>query len=42
LDGDIQNINHLEDVFYASLNTDGSLYINLKEDKMEYVQKVED
>lgn len=37
-----KNILNVEDVFYAALNTDGTLYIDLKEDKMDYVQKVED
>ncbi len=35
-------VEKISDVFYASLNTDGTLYVDLKEDKLEYVQKIED
>jgi len=37
-----QNINDVSSVFYASLNTDGSLYVDLRDDSLKYVQKVED
>ncbi len=37
-----KNIEKVEDVFYAALNTDGTLYIDLKDDNMGYVQKTED
>lgn len=37
-----QNINNLNEVFYAALNTDGSLYIDLNKDNLHYTQKVED
>ena len=37
-----KNILNVEHVFYAALITDGTLYIDLKDDKMEYIQKVED
>lgn len=30
------------EVMYAALNTDGTLYIDKKDDKLEYIQKVED
>ena len=37
------NISNISDVMYASLNTDGSIYIDVREDKLDdYVQKVED
>ncbi len=35
-------IRDVHDVFLASLNTDGTLYLDLKQDQMDYVQKVED
>jgi len=37
-----RNIDKISDVFYAALNTDGTLYIDMKKDNMDYVQKVED
>lgn len=37
-----QNINKISDVLYAALNTDGTLYIDLKDDKMDHIQKIED
>lgn len=37
-----RNITDLSQVAYASLNTDGTLYVDLKADKLEYIQKVED
>ncbi|MDO7787659.1 DUF421 domain-containing protein [Desulforamulus aquiferis] len=37
-----RNIEKLSDVTYASLESDGTLYTDVKDDKLEYVQKVED
>lgn len=37
-----QNIQNIQDVFYASLATDGSLYVDLRKDRPKYVQKIED
>lgn len=37
-----QNIRRIDDVFYASLNTDGTLYVDKKADQLTYEQKVED
>ncbi len=37
-----RNISDLNEVIYAALNTDGSLYIDQKKDNLHYVQKVED
>ena len=37
-----KDINNPVDVFYASLQTDGTLYTDLKADNLEYIQKVED
>ncbi len=37
-----QGIDDISKVMLASLNTDGSLYIDLKNEKPEYTQKVED
>lgn len=37
-----QNIDKVSDVMYAALNTDGTLYIDLRDDKMDYIQKIED
>jgi uncharacterized membrane protein YcaP (DUF421 family) len=37
-----QNIEKLKDVTYAALNTDGTLFIDMKDDEIEYLQKVED
>ena len=35
-------VNRVEDVFYAALNTDGTLYIDLKGDTPQYKQTIED
>lgn len=37
-----QKINKISDIAYATLNTDGSLYIDKRNDNLQYVQKVED
>jgi len=37
-----QGIDDISKVMLASLNTDGSLYIDLRDEKPEYTQKVED
>lgn len=37
-----QGVRDIHDVFLASLNTDDTLYLDLKDDKMKYVQKIED
>ena len=37
-----RGIKDISDILYASLNTDGSLYIDLKEDKVDYVPKLEE
>lgn len=37
-----RGINRLEDVFYAVLNTDGTLYVDIKEDNPQYQQTIED
>lgn len=37
-----KGITKINDVFYASLNTDGSLYIDTIDDNLDYTQKVED
>lgn len=37
-----QNIKKISDVFYASLNTDGTLYVDKKADELTYQQKAED
>lgn len=37
-----RNINRIADVFFAGLNTDGSLLIDLREDKLDYIQRIED
>jgi len=36
------NVSRVEDVFYAALNTDGTLYIDLKGDTPQYKQTIED
>lgn len=37
-----RNIKRIEDVFYASLSTNGNLYVDLRKDNPAYIQKVED
>lgn len=37
-----RNIDSVSNIVYAAVNTDGSLFIDLKDDKLKYVQKVED
>lgn len=37
-----RNINDPNQIVYAALNTDGSLYIDKKDDDLRYVQEVED
>lgn len=37
-----RNISQLTDVVYAALNTDGVLYVSIKQDNLKYIQKVED
>jgi len=37
-----QGIQSLEEVFYASLDSDGNLYVDKKQDKMTYVQDITD
>lgn len=37
-----RNITKISEVIYAALNSDGSLYIDLKNDDLHYVQEVED
>jgi uncharacterized membrane protein YcaP (DUF421 family) len=37
-----QGVRDVHDIFLASLNTDGTLYLDFKQDRMGYVQKVED
>ena len=37
-----RNIFNINEIIYAALNSDGSLYIDLKNDQLQYVQKVED
>ncbi len=37
-----RKINNIRDVFLATLSTDGNLYVDLREDKLPYVQEVED
>jgi uncharacterized membrane protein YcaP (DUF421 family) len=37
-----QNINNVNDVFYAAVNSKNGLYISLKKSKLKNVQKVED
>ncbi|MGE5405124.1 MAG: YetF domain-containing protein [Candidatus Saccharibacteria bacterium] len=37
-----RNIANINDVFFAGLNTDGTLYIDLKKDELGYIQRIED
>lgn len=37
-----QGINDINDVVYASLKTDGTLYTDVRNDKLGYIQEVED
>ncbi|QGG46389.1 YetF domain-containing protein [Heliorestis convoluta] len=37
-----RKIERISDVFYASLESDGTLYVDLYKDKLEYIHKVED
>lgn len=37
-----KGITNLNEVFYASLNTDGTLYVDMMKDNLGYIQKVED
>ncbi len=37
-----QNIKKVEDIFLASLATDGTLYIDKRQDQSQYIQEVED
>lgn len=37
-----QNITNLSEVIYAALNTDGTLFIDKKNDNPDYIQKIED
>src|SRR5690554_3848198 len=37
-----QNVSNIEDVFLATLSTDGSLYLDLRDDTMPYKQVIED
>ena len=37
-----QNIDNVSDVFYASLNTEGTLYVDLKDVDPQSIQRVED
>ncbi|KAB2951930.1 DUF421 domain-containing protein [Heliorestis acidaminivorans] len=37
-----RKIERISDVFYASLESDGTLYVDLYDDKLDYVHKVED
>lgn len=37
-----RNIEDISDVMYASLESDGTLYTDVKKDNLDYVQKVED
>lgn len=37
-----RNINDPSQISYAALNTDGSLYIDVKNDNLQYIQEVED
>ncbi|WP_066632981.1 YetF domain-containing protein [Desulfolucanica intricata] len=37
-----RNITKIEDVFLATLSTDGKLYVDLREDNPSYIQEVED
>lgn len=35
-------INNIRDVFLATLSTDGNLYVDIKDDRLEYIQEIED
>lgn len=37
-----RNIRSIDDVFLATLSTDGRLYIDLREDRPDYIQEIED
>lgn len=37
-----RKITNLNDIFYAALNTNGVLYVSLKQSNLHYIQKVED
>ncbi|MDD4170580.1 MAG: DUF421 domain-containing protein, partial [Desulfotomaculaceae bacterium] len=37
-----QGVVSIKDVFYASLDSDGNLYVDLKQDQMTYVQDITD
>ncbi|MGE5416155.1 MAG: YetF domain-containing protein [Acidobacteriota bacterium] len=37
-----RSIDRITDVFFAGLNTDGTLYIDLKRDELDYMQRIED
>lgn len=37
-----RNIKNTSDIFLATLSTDGNLYIDLRDDKSAYIQKIED
>ena len=37
-----QGVGRVEDIYLATLSTDGVLYLDKKEDQLDYVQKVED
>ncbi len=37
-----RGINKVSDVFYAALDTQGNLFVDLRDDDLEYVQEVED
>lgn len=36
------NVKNIEDIVLATLQTDGTLYVDMREDALDYVQKVED
>ena len=37
-----RNISDVRDVFFATLQADGTLYVDLKKDSLDYVQRIED
>lgn len=37
-----QNVSRIEDIFLATLSTDGKLYVDLRKDNPSYIQEVED
>lgn len=37
-----RDIRDIGDVFFATLETDGTLYIDLKRDRADYIQRIED